>query len=348
MIDWKEVINKIRQETKEGRELEYKEEEIGVTALLYCPLKHELRKKYPGVSSSAVEIDDGFVWEKQVKSVLQKLYNGHFIEEYELTYKHNGQKVRGHLDCVVKTPSAIVGIELKSPKMLLFREVPPKEELIDGVFLIDEDNRYALHNKVYETQALIQKLILSLHFPDKEVKQYLFYKALCVKGSWSKKLYVLSPVKKSITENELKELLEKFATDKSPRFPGECEVYCEFFREGLCPGKPFSYEESTQYQELPKDVVNLLKEYRALESNMKAIEYQLKKQLKGSIQFGNKEIGWVPKKTLKLDEAKILTSLPTSELKNYFMLKWNKKEELVNKFGKNIVLEEKEERVWRL
>lgn len=346
-MNWEEVIKRIREKTREGRELEYKEGEVGITSLLQCPLKVELRKKYPDITASAVEIDDGYLWEQQVKGVLREIFCGNFKEEYELIDEIEGQKIRGHLDCMVESEKDVIGIELKSPRAILLKEIPPPEELIDGVFLIDEDERYVIHNELYYKQAQIQKHILRKMYPNKEVEQFLFYKAPVRRGRFEKKLYILAPVKEDITEEEYKELARKFKEDKSPRYPNECTSYCEFYRAGVCEGKEFSYEDKDS-SGLDRETKELLREYRELQSQLKILEALLRKKLKGSVKFGGREIGWVPKKTIKLKEDRVAFLLPPERIPEFFTVKWSKKEELIEEFGEEVVEEVKEERVWRL
>lgn len=92
------LVERIRQESKEGRVLTYTEGAIGITALLSCPVKYELAKEYE-IEPKAVEIDDGFVWERQVKKALKELYGESFQEEKDLIYEVDKTLIHGHLDC---------------------------------------------------------------------------------------------------------------------------------------------------------------------------------------------------------------------------------------------------------
>ncbi len=344
---WEKVVKQIREGVKEGRELSYGEGEIGITSLLSCPLKAKLRKEHPDISASAVEIDDGYLWEQQVKSALSEVFGGKFEDEKDLVDEVEGLKIRGHLDCFIELEDKVIGIELKSPKAVLLKKFPEDESLIDGVFLIDEEGEYIVHNPLYYTQAKIQKHILKKMYPDKEVEQFLFYKAPVRRGRFEKKLYILAPVKEDITEEEYKELARKFKEDKSPRYPNECTSYCEFYRAGVCEGKEFSYEDKDS-SGLDQETKELLREYRELQSQLKTLETLLRKKLKGSVKFGGREIGWVPKKTIKLKEDRVAFLLPPERIPEFFTVKWNRKEELIKEFGEEVVEEIKEERVWRL
>lgn len=56
----KEIIeNAIRLIRKDlERTLEYQPNSIGITSLLYCPLKVEYKKKYPELRSESLAIDE--------------------------------------------------------------------------------------------------------------------------------------------------------------------------------------------------------------------------------------------------------------------------------------------------
>lgn len=231
-MNWERVIEKIREKTKEGRKLEYSPDAIGITALLYCPLKWELRKKYPEIEAQAVEVDDGFLWEKQVKEVLKELFSNNFEEEKVLRYQTQGIKLEGHLDAFVEFPEKVVGIELKSPRMVFLKEFPETNDTV-----LYDDGKVVVMNEIYLLQAKIQKFLLEKLYPHKKVQQFIFAKTLCKKANRSKKFYIIYEVKGAISEEEFKELIRRFKEDKSPRFEKECEYYCEYFRRGICSGR---------------------------------------------------------------------------------------------------------------
>ncbi len=336
MVDFEKVVSLIREKTKDGRELVYHEGEVGITSLLACPLKVDFRKEYPEITSEAVEIDDGFVWEGQVKSALREIYGDAFKEELELPYECLGVKIRGHLDCVLFFEDRVVGIELKSPRELFVRDLP------EGTFLYDEEG-IVKNNPHYYTQAKIQKYLLSKLYPDKEVEQYLFYKAPARKGVKVKKLYVAVPVKEDLTDEEFEEMVRKFKEEKRPRWKGECEHYCPYYKAGVCEGKDTDYEDGY----ISEEAKNLLKEYRALQSELKNLEFTLKKLIRGSFKAGERRLGWVEREVVEIDVEKLLQKLG-DKAKDYLQVKWQKKAELLKEFGNELVKERKKERVWRL
>jgi len=342
---WNELVDKIKAKTREGRELSYSKGAVGITALLYCPLKHELRQKHPDFRADAVEIDDGFVWEKQVKEALEEMFGKSFEEEKVLEMEIEGLKIEGHLDTFVELEDKVVGIELKAPKWIPFTRVPSEEEM-EGNLLIDTERKYTKVNDLYITQARIQKFLLEKLYPEKKVEQFIFLKSMAQYKEWRKKLYIIYPVEESISEEELKEMVRKFKEDKSPRFPIECENYCEYYRQGLCSGKEFAFEDKS-YDEQSDEIKNLLKHYRELQGELKTIEAELKKKLKGSILLGNRKIGWVEREVVEIDIDKLLKKIPPSKAEEYLQVKWQKKREIEKRFP-SVVREKKKERVWRL
>lgn len=333
---WQEVVRKIRESVKEGRELRYEEGAVGITALLSCPIKWELSQRYD-LEPSAVEVDDGFLWERQVKDAVKSLYGDGVCEEKDLIYEVGDFRLHGHLDILIQGEE-VIGIELKSPKVLLFREIPK------SAGDLYEDKGIVLHNPLYLKQVRLQRLLLEKLYPDRKVKTYLFYKALCRHGNWSKKLYVVSEIKESMTEDELRELIRSFKEDRSPRYAGECENYCVFYREGLCEGKPYEPKAQT----LTPEIQVLLSAYRELNDELRALESQLKKNLTGFVKVNGKEIGWVKRKSVELDVERLAEVLPRERYPEVFQVKWNKKWELIKNYGSEIVKSEREVLEWRI
>ncbi len=342
---WNELVEKIKAKTREGRELSYSDGAVGITALLDCPLKHELRQKHPDLQADAVEIDDGFVWEKQVKEALEEMFGKSFEEEKVLAMEIEGLKIEGHLDTFVEFEDRVVGIELKAPKWIPLTCVP-EEEKMQGNLLIDRERKYTRVNDLYITQARIQRFLLERLYPGKKEEQFIFLKGMAECRGWRKKLYIVYPVEESISEEELKEMVRKFKEDKSPRFPTECESYCEYYRQGLCEGREFAFEDRS-YEEQSVEVKNLLKQYRELQGELKTVEAELKKKLKGSILLGNRKIGWVEREVVEIDIDKLLKKIPPSKAEEYLQVKWQKKREIEERFP-SAVKEKKKERFWRL
>jgi len=338
---WRELVRLIKEDARREKP-EYTEGTVGITALLYCPIKWELRKKYPEVEANSVEIDDGFLWEKQVKEAVKKLArakNARFEEEKVLSGEVEGLKIEGHLDVFMETEEEVIGIEIKSPKLIILKRIPEEKEIEEGIFY--DEKQEAMISQTYILQAKIQKYFLEREFPDKKVSQYLFLKGLCKKGSWTKKMYVVRPIRESISEEEMKRIVKEFLTNKTPRFEGECTGYCEFFRKGLCEGKEHEGEKQAD-----RETLELLKHYYSLKEEMKRIEGELKKRI-SRLKLGNREVGWIEREKVELNVRKILEKLPPEEAENYLTVKWNRKEELVEKLGEEVVLKREKVKEFR-
>ncbi|MFN3263294.1 MAG: hypothetical protein ACK42C_00150 [Aquificaceae bacterium] len=330
---WQEIVRNIREKAGNGRELSYQDGAIGITALLHCPIKWELSQKYD-LKAESPEIDDGFVWEGQVKSALKELFGSAVEEEKDLIYKVGDYTLHGHLDVFVEKEDEVIGIELKAPKFLLLKAIPESD---DGLLM---DDGIVIHNPVYLKQAQIQRFLLERLYPHKRVRQYLFYKALCKHKNFSRKLYVVSEVRESISEEELIALVRAFHEDKSPRYVEECEKYCVFYKEGLCEGKAFKGDAYEPY------ALELLREYRTLQADLKLLESHLKKAIKGTLKIGGKELGWVEREVVELDIKKLLEKIDNPE--EYLQVKWQKRDLLISQYGKEIVKSTRKERVWKL
>ena len=124
---------------------------------------------------------------------------------------------------------------------------------------------------------------------------------------------------------------------------GECEYYCPYFKAGVCEGKEIAFEDGY----IPEEARRLLKEYRALQSELKNLEFTLKKLIRGSFKSGERRLGWVEREVVEIDVEKLLQKLG-DKAKDYLQVKWQKKGELIQEHGEEIVKERKTERVWRL
>lgn len=334
---WEEVVKRLRRKASKERSLTYQEGAVGITALLSCPVKWELSQKFD-VKSEAVEIDDGYVWERQVKEVFKELFP-QAKEEKDLVYKIDGYTVHGHLDLFVEFENEVWGIELKSPKLLLLKDIPNAE---NGFYV---DDGLVLHNPQYYKQAKVQRFLLQELYPDRNVRSFIFYKALCKHKNYLQKLYVLSEVKESVSKEEFKALIKAFHEDKSPRYANECESYCVFHRESLCEGKEFkpSYIENVDPQ-----TAELLKAYYATKEELKTLENNLKKAISGSFTFGGKQIGWIKRNVVDLDLKKLLTLMSEEDKLKTLQVKWQFKDKLIEKYGQDVIEEQKEVIEWKL
>jgi CRISPR/Cas system-associated exonuclease Cas4 (RecB family) len=218
----KEVIEEIRKKMEEKRHLEYKQG-IGITSLIYCPLKWEYRQKYPEIKTEAIEIDDGFTWELAVKEALKSKQN--IEEEKVLLYKAEDFTIEGHLDVYIIPKK--VGIELKHTKLTIV-DFPVSVNMED---IIDANNPLSKKIPVsdhYLLQAKIELFILKQYYPDATLRLWI---KTTLKGSNRKfkKVVFEKVISQPATEEEINNLIYRFKNDKTPRFPWECK-YCPYKR----------------------------------------------------------------------------------------------------------------------
>ncbi|MGB9874330.1 MAG: hypothetical protein ACPLRS_05110, partial [Hydrogenobacter sp.] len=95
-----------------------------------------------------------------------------------------------------------------------------------------------------------------------------------------------------------------------------------------------------------KRFIELLRHYRALESDLKTLENQMKKLIKGSIKIGGKEIGWVRKRSVEIDIEKLFRTTPNAF--DYVLVHWKRKEQLLQEYGEELIKDIKETIEWRL
>ena len=296
--------------------LQYQEDEIGITSLLQCPIKVEMRKKYPDIKGTAPAIDDGFRFETITKMAARKKYGENVVEEMDLPYQFSNLplKIRGHLDLVIfkKETNQILGIELKAPQIVLLKKLPENLQQ-EFIFDSEKEENYIIPNPIYKIQAKIEKFILQKMYPESEVRVVLFQNSLCKFGTFTKKFYTIYEVE-SIQEAELNYLATEFLYNKAPRFKNECEYYCQY--NEVCDYKhSFLEEKSIVFADLDnfdspspniKEFIKIYKEYLALKDQLKRIEKILQKTINGSIVIGGREIGWVERIKEKYDIEKII------------------------------------------
>jgi len=363
-----EVIKRMSKKVKEGRELVYSEdnedkEVIGITSLLVCPLKTYYRKKYPDVYSTSLEIDEGFLFEREVKEVLNELFNNNndieFIEESVVKYQSkNNPKIHieGHIDCQIidNKNKKIINIELKAPKRtILLKDI---KDIYNVDVIYDDKNDTVLVNDKYIIQAKIEKLLTELYikendgkYKDYEVEQYIFMKTIVFdKYNRSKKVYVIYPIYEDISIEELEKLIDRYVNDKTPRWKGECEYYCPYYNV-VCDG--YEYKEDNENKDIieveEKQLKNLIKRYYDLKDSLKEIEnqirYRVKKLPNMKVKYGNKEIGYYEVENIEIDINKLIEKAMQRKCidklcdEKCIIVNWRKKEKLIEEFGQDII-----------
>lgn len=347
----KKIFNDLAQEMSEAlvedRHLEYPDGSIGITSLLYCPRKVEFRKKYPDIKSFGLEIDDGFLFEGQVKDALQRKWPTSTIDEFVATYesKNGGPNIQGHVDVVVKGKKKMLGIECKHTKILEhnlpYGAIDRKAIMIDDPDLV----RRIYISDTYIEQAAIQKYLLSKQ-QNKPVDHYLFIKTMMmIPGLGYKKIFVLRETTEEYSEEKLERKINQFCTDPHPRFSWECP-FCAYREAGVCEGinsDSFSRKYSTK--DLDEETIEALDRYQELYEQMVQVDKYLKKALQGkNIELPGKsgrkrKFGWMEYTNYNWDLRKAFDLLG-SDILEYLQVNWWKTKDLEGILAENIPLSE--------
>jgi len=354
------LIRMLSENVKKERVVEYSqdsenEEVIGITSLLACPLKTYYRKLYPQIQYTNLEIDEGYLFEQQVKSALKELYKDKFHDEYVVEYTHDGIKIEGHIDCLIEFDNEIISLELKVPRSVYLAK--PIKNLRDVDVIFDEDNDTVIINEKYILQAQIQKFLLMKKHPDKTIHHYLFLKTLVVSASKQKKAYIVYPIKQHIDEETLKRLISAYKSDKRPRIDNEC-IYCPYFNT-VCDG---SNETSDILKKIlsslnsdDKSLMNMIKRYYDIKDELKKLEWLIKSKLKDrTIRYGNKTIGNVEYEMIEIDTKKLIQKAIDDGCldklcdEKCLTVNWRHKQNLIKRFGEEIIKEKRKEKRFKL
>jgi hypothetical protein len=290
----------------EERDLQYRDGAIGITELLQCPIKAQLRRKIEDeIEVTSNEISDGFIFEHLTKLIVTKMFGADRVFP-EKTLPLDIQldeditcKIDGHLDIFIELDdSTVVGLELKSTTLQndnkLF-ERPPEILFLDP----DDIHRIDINHK-YILQAKIQRYILEKLYPDKTVETYLFIKTQLKTRFKLGKTFIVLPITKSISTEQLRKLCELFYFDPRPRFPYECK-YCVYKDRGFCDGQKITEVNKNYKIDQSEKIKELLEEYERIRTELKHIEDQLKNLLWEPIEYKGKRIGWIEDNEYDID-----------------------------------------------
>jgi len=334
------------------RELEYREGAYGITELLSCPIKAEIRRELEkeGVELEieSQEIEDGFLYENLVKLALAKRFGEKFEAEktlpFDLEVEGKEFKIDGHLDCFVTyDDDTVVGIEVKHTNLSFDNELTGKPP---QVIVLDSNDRRRINiNYRYFLQAKIQRFILQKLYPDKRIETYLLVKTQLRTKYRLGKTTIILPVTESVTEEELKNLCKLFLTEKKPRAGWECKL-CTYKEKGYCSG----HKEVKEVEELVEDntelIYSLLERRKELLAEIKSIEEQLRKLLSGrKVTWNGQEVGWVRKVSYTYNLPLLAELIKRKGLKavDYFQVKSAKVKELEKLLGDEIEKARKKE-----
>lgn len=107
---------KIMEKSNNEIPIKTSEIKIGITSLLYCPLKVEYKKKYPELRSESLAIDDGFMFENMFIPYLEQAVIGKTIRREPTIYATiKDTTISGHPDLVIEDNEKITILEFKAP-----------------------------------------------------------------------------------------------------------------------------------------------------------------------------------------------------------------------------------------
>ncbi len=286
-----EIVDLMKDITKDGRELKYEKGEIGITTLISCPKKYELKQKYGLPEVDSLVIEDGFLFEKVFKTALRRKFGPKFKEELELPYKVLDLRIRGHLDCAVDLGDTMVGVELKHT---LVQNAPNLKREPPKIIVLNPEEPEIKINPKYILQSRIERYLLSKLYPDKKIEHYLFIKTT-LKGAWRYyKSYLVMPTVNDMSDEEFLEYVRWFKEKDEPMDPVEC-AFCYFREIGVCEGvKPKAENENGVKEEVDKRVFHLLRRLDELNMEKEAVIKELKTFLKGKVvEWQGKKVGQI-------------------------------------------------------
>jgi len=328
------IIREIFRITEGDRQLEYSDGAVGVTSLIYCPLKAEFRERYPEIRSEGTEISDGFMHEKLVHQAICNLFGEKFsTKEYVLPYESvSGLKIECHTDIAMFGRKMIVFLECKDTKMtyhnMPYNSIKENQVLVWDPALVERIN----FSDAYVLQSKMQKFLAERNLPGQEIDHFILQKTMMKCPPFGlKKLYVLRQTTESMTQEEFEGQIQTFLVDKRPRYGWECD-YCQYRKNEKCRGQEFVEKiTAADIAELAPPVQDALQDYLKTFESLKDKEDYLKRALKGKvIRLGKgrgKDIGWVNKTMRTWDKRKVMQIL-NDQTPDYFQIDWRNQDEL--------------------
>jgi len=336
----------------EERDLKYRDGAYGITEILQCPIKAQLRRKYEDeIEIKSNEITDGYIFEHLVKLVTVKLFGKENVTpekvlpidiqiDEDLTCK-----IDGHLDIFInlKEHDTIIGLELKSTVLQYNNNMFDKPDRI--IFVEPNQIEEYNINEKYILQAQIQRYILEQLYPDKYIEHYLFIKTQLKTRMKLGKTYLVIPITKSIDRNHLYQICREFFYNITPRKHFECK-YCIYKKNNLCEGINIQNENpifKAKFREQYK--YKLLEQYIELKKQLKQIEEELKFLFPKYEKYKDKySIGWVEEKIPDLNILIPILQNKKLNLNSYFELKPNaifKIKDIINNLPKSSIRKKK-------
>ena len=329
----------------EERKLTYNKNSFGITEIISCPIKAKLRRKGIEPKIEKIEVADGFIFETIAKLLFLKIFGKGKVEfekllDYELSLS-NGEKfyINGHLDVFIDYDEKTkIGIEIKNTILYFDNKTFGIPEPV--IILEPDDIKRVNISPKYVLQARMQKFILEKLYPNSNIEHYLLIKTnLRTKTKLGKSL-ILYPVVDSISEQQLRQICERFYFKQKPRTVWECKM-CAYKDEGYCKGIEVDENDDSlileDYNRMNIEIIEeLINKREELRKEMSSIEEEIKKRISGSIKVGNKIIGWVEEEKENISPEVLNRVLKEKGIKNraqFFQVNYQKIPELKKLLG---------------
>jgi len=347
--NFNEVLKEI---ATEKREVEYEKGAIGITRLLYCPIKADLSRKFQ-IPIKAAAITRGFVFETAAKKAVKKLLPDWEIKEEpslkkELEIAGETLKINGHPDLVALKEKECRIIEIKSVNSLSLTK-EPKED-----FLKLKESEVFLP-PYYLLQIRAQMALAKENFGVEDVSAYFLVEGLFEGGGKKRFGYALIEVESPpLTQEEISEIGRKFLKEPAPRWHWEC-LFCPFGPNGerICEGKevvPLLPNDKENAKIDPKKLSALrylTARREVLSKELKEVENQIKALLKEPLVLNGKTYGWEEREALSfpnlIEISKVLKANGDT-IAPYLQVKGAKTKELAEKlvsYGRQDLIEKK-------
>ena len=295
---------------------------LHVSHLLYCPLKYEHEKTVsPNRTELALEILEGIRFEDWIRQVLHKAYGGNLVEpNTKFSHAYNRTEIIARPDVIIEKDDEVLLFEIKNTQFS-YTTKP-----ISGIYYDNSNSVYVPEH--YVLQVAVYKNILSHHY-EKNIRAFIVLLTNTRNGSKLRKSLIVKPIKDTLTDNDIAELVKKFHTDKAPRYSWECS-YCPFNEVCQSPNK-FNPNPIDFHSESNPSIDDLINAYLQIQAEKKALSEQeshILRILKGAIsepyETDDFWAGWETYTSYEFDLSKIPLQ--------YLQVKYSKRDEIINKY----------------
>lgn len=241
-------------------------DELHLTDLLYCPYKKVMEKRQEKISNlnSAIGLEN----EKFIYQLLTHLFPNSNIKQNQ-TYKYDELYLTP--DFVIEPDNII--IEVKSTNYIYILD-----NVLDDVYY-DENNKAIV--PIHYLIQIMSYITLLSDISKTNYKGYLFIISNTKIKKKLSKVLVIKPVDNKLSIEFIKQLIDNFKNDLSPRYKWEC-YYCQFYNNCDNPNKFKPFE--LKLPEHLQSINDLLSAYDEVEKNYKYYS-DVKKQIEKAIAY---------------------------------------------------------------